>query len=154
MRRVALAALAALLVLGSVAMPVSAGKGWCRSDPVVSLNGVNISFVIGIPIENQDDVVGPITMVFLAPRASDLALVSADPGFNGYGESVQLASNGSRINPDGSFAVRVSVYVPLRGNQTVPLQVEVVPASGDSVVVEGDATGVSLTLTLLGSTVS
>jgi hypothetical protein len=154
MRRFAPIAFAALLVLGSVAMPVRAGKGWCRSDPVVSLNGVNLQFWIAIPLDDQSDVIGSIMITFLAPRSSNLTLVSSDPGFNGFGETVQLASNGSRINPDGSFTVRVSVSVPLRGNDDVPLQVEVVPESGESVVVEGDATGVSLTLTLLGSTIS
>jgi hypothetical protein len=155
MRRLTLTALAALLLLlGSAAMPVSAGKGWCRSDPTVSVNGVSLQFWISIPLDNQADVVGPIAIVFLAPRASNATLVASDPGFNGYGESIQLVGNGTRIAPDGSFPVGISVSVPMRGNQVVPMEVEVIPASGDSVVVDGDATGVAVTLTLPGPTVS
>src|SRR5262249_45817786 len=150
MRRFALIALAALLMLGFVATPASAGKGWCRSDPVVSLNGVTLQFWIAIPLDNQSDVIDPISIVFLAPRSSNATRVSSDSGFNGYGESIQLVSNGSRIAPDGSFNVTISVSVPMSGNQLVPLQVEVIPESGASVFVEGDATGVSITLTLLG----
>jgi hypothetical protein len=154
MRRFALIALAALLPLGFVAAPVSAGKGWCRSDPIVALNGVNLQFWIAIPLENQSDVVGPISITFLAPRSTKLALVSTDPGFNGYSESIQLAGNGGNIAADGSFNVKVMVSVPLRGNQIVPLQVQIIPDAGGSVYVEGDATGVSMTLTLLGPAIS
>lgn len=154
MRRFALIAPAALLTLGSVATPASAGKGWCRSDPIVSLNGVQVQFWIAMPVEYQSNVIGPIAITFVAPRASNLALVSSDSGFNGYGEAVQLAGNGSRFNADGSFRVKISVGVPVLGNQSVPLRVEITPESGGSVSVEGDATGVSITLTLQGSTIS
>ena len=66
MRRFALIALAALLIFGSAATPVSAGKGWCRSDPIVTLNGVELQFWVAIPDDVQDDVLGPINITMFA----------------------------------------------------------------------------------------
>ncbi|MEA2596838.1 MAG: hypothetical protein QOF01_3307 [Thermomicrobiales bacterium] len=154
MRRIAFIAFVALLTFGIGATPVSAGKGWCRSDPIVSLNGVELQFWIAIPEEEQADVIGPISVTLVAPRSSDLTLIYTDPGFSGYGESIQLAGNGDQIAEDGTFTVTATVSVPMRGNQFIPMQVEIVPDSGESVYVEGEAVGLTVTLTLAGSTIS
>ena len=82
MRRCALIALTALLTLLPFATPVRAGKGWCRSDPIVTLNGVQLQFWIAIPVEEQADVIGPIAVTLVAPKASKMTVVYTDSGFN------------------------------------------------------------------------
>src|SRR5215218_8046138 len=96
MRRFALIALIALLAWVPVVNPVSAGKGWCRSDPIVSLNGVELQLWVAIPLEEQANVAGPISITFMAPRSTNMELVYTDSGFKNYGESIYLAGNGSR----------------------------------------------------------
>ena len=42
----------------------------------------------------------------------------------------------------------------MRGNNFIPMQVEIIPDSGESVFVEGQAVGVTITLHLAGSTIT
>jgi len=154
MRRCALIALTALLTLLPFATPVSAGKGWCRSDPIVTLNGVQLQLLIAIPVEEQANVIGPIAVTMVAPKASKMTVVYTDSGFNGFGESINLAANSDRIGIDGTFTVKAILSVPMRGNNFIPMQVEIIPDSGESVFVEGQAIGVTITLHLAGSTIT
>jgi hypothetical protein len=154
MRRFALIMTAILAIFGTFALRADAGKGWCRSDPVVDLNGIRINVIVSIPWDSQYDALGPINVTFTAPRTSNLTVVSTDAGFNGYGESVTLLLNNQQIAPDGSFTLITKVSVPMRGNQFVPMQVSIIPQSGQSITVQGYTVGLETTVRVNGNTVS
>lgn len=154
MRRSGVLALLMLLALWLPGMPVSAGKGWCRSDPIVRINGTDLQIWVAIPIEDLPDVIGPIQIEIVVPRGSINELVYVDEGFNGFGEAFRWAQGESSFASDGSLTVRASVSVPIRNGRYVPMQVELIPSNGIASAVYGETVGVEIDVTLHGSRIA
>ena len=118
------------LIMLAVAM---AGVGWCRVDPIVSLNGRQVQIWVAVPQEYVSKVSGPIEVEINVPSSVSRQLLYTDSGFNGYGERVTFTTNNGSLMPDGSFWMTFVVRVPMNGFwQSVPVQVEVVNPDGTS----------------------
>lgn len=146
------------LVLGLLALlltvqvhSAAAGLTWCRVDPIVTLNGTSVQILVAIPDEDQALVDGPITVTVKTPRAVVQELVFTDAGFNGYGEQVRFGDLWGRIASDGSFPIQIQVTVPAGGRRDLPMRVELVPANGETIAVEGTNGGLTIRTRLVGS---
>jgi len=112
-----------LLVQGPVAG--LAGVGWCRSDPVVMINGTAADVFVSVPVDDLLTISGPTEFVITVPNGTDAFLVAAGVGF-GYGEVVEFRESGSlKATPTG-IELRVAVYVPATDKST-PVLVEFAP---------------------------
>ncbi len=154
MRRVVAAFILPLLVLIALAHPVGAGEIWCEADPVVRLNGTQISIVVGIPADYQPLVDGAIRVEIATPPTTRRELLLTDAGFNGHGESVAFTDLAADEAPGVKrFTTRITVHVPLDRSRLgpghhVPVRVLVTPENDAPMIVTGtsERTAVSLTV--------
>lgn len=154
MRRSGVIALLMLLALWLTGIPASAGKGWCRSDPIVRINGADLQVWVAIPIDDLPDVIGPIQIELVVPRGSINEIVYVDDGFNGFGEAFRWAHGDSAVASDGSLTVTARVSVPIRNGRYVPMQVELIPGNGIASAVYGETVGVEIDVALHGSRIA
>ena len=129
MRALVVALLTALLVAPQSAR---AGVTWCRSDPVVRLNGTLVDVQIAIPVEYQLRVIGPTRFEIQTPKGISRSLYLSDPGFNLQGIEVVFVTN-QALKVDGQrFQTKVKVTVPidktgLPAGTTIPAELTVFP---------------------------
>jgi hypothetical protein len=120
-----------LLALVIFAAAASAGVTWCRSDPIVELNGKRVQIWVAVPEQYASQVSGPIQIEINAPAVVNRQLLLTDAGFNGQGESVSFTTNNGTLLPDGSFYMTFIIQVPMNGvYTTVPVHIEVVNPDG------------------------
>lgn len=112
LRRFATAATLGLLAVIILAFPATAGVNWCRSDPIVRLNGTDVQILVAVPEEFVKFVNGPIHVKIKAPKDVEREIIMTDAGFNGHGEKVSMNGRRGAINADGSFDIEVRVHVP------------------------------------------
>ena len=148
-----LLALAAPLALG-LALPVrpaGAGVGWCRVDPSVRLNGTIVNFWISIREEDLPFVDGPVDCRVLTERGVLQELLFLDFGFNGYGEEIRFESMvHETATPGEPFKTSVKVVVPhTKRGAKFPIQLEIVPENGESVVETGNAGATDVSLSIV-----
>ena len=125
MRRLILPAGTALLALLIVILPVRASIGWCKSDPVVQIDGQLADIFVSAPLDAPLKVTGPTEIVVTLPVGVDAAVVLTDLGF-GHGEHVTfVTSRALRVTAKG-IQVRIAVYVPAT-DSAMPVMVEFAP---------------------------
>jgi hypothetical protein len=147
-----------LLALLLLAMPASAGVTWCRADPWVELNGVEVRIWVMIPAEYEKLVTGPIRVTVYAPNKVSKEITFLDEGFLGHGEEVRFKNRG-KVNDDGTFPVDIKVKVPLNSKQLrndyglheIPVLVEIIASDGQLIHVEGSNHGIHSSLELRGT---
>lgn len=131
MRRIAVIGIIPVLVFALLAQPATAGRLWCPSDPVISLNHRIVSISVSIPPEYLLLVNGPTTIEIKTPRGVDRQLILNDLGFMGHGSIVTFVNGGVVRNNEIPVEIRVSVPVAAglgsTSNQVAPLQVTVMP---------------------------
>lgn len=111
MKRFTIAVGLALLALSVVAVPASAGHGWCRSDPVVLIDGRIVDIWVTGPLTAPLKVTGPNQIVITTPPDVESYLILKDLGF-GKGEEVTFRTS-PRLKPTSQGVdVEVAVYVP------------------------------------------
>lgn len=113
------AVMAALIALLVVIAPTSAGRAWCRADPVLLINGDVVDIQVGSSPEMSGAATGPIEMVVSVPRGTRANVVLNDFGFGrGYSiktEQVDGLPKGVRASvavraPASNGDLPVSVY--------------------------------------------
>lgn len=154
MRRLSLSALVLLIPLLLLALPAHAEVEWCKSDPVIRLNGTLVQIWVAIPAEYQALVDGPVEFEIRTPKGVVRELVSTDDGFNGYGEVVRFGDLKGVVE-NGTFPTEVRVRVPidwsqLESDKPIPVQVEVIPENAGAVVVRGTSDLTRVTLPVSG----
>lgn len=104
-----------LLAGGALALApraARAGRGWCRVDPVVRVDGQTCHITAAADVPNRpqarDLSTGPIRVAVAVPTGARFEHVASDDGF-GYGYAVTSAEDGKL--PAG--AVEVAIYVPM-----------------------------------------
>lgn len=107
--RSALALAAAPFAVGS--RSARAGRGWCRSDPLISINGELADIFVDAWLDAPLDVTGPTEIVVAVPRGVRAALVLAGPGF-GKGENVRFVRSRKLKKKKSGIQIGVSVFVP------------------------------------------
>jgi hypothetical protein len=141
-----LAAVAVAAQLLAVLAPVAsvrdaeAYRTWCRSDPVVAVDGVLADVFVSVPVDGLTGVNGPTRIVITVPDGVGATLAVPGVGF-GYGEEVSFVGSRSLAVTDNGIQVRVAVYLPA-SDGAMPVQVEVAPRVVgilDPVVAEGAA---------------
>lgn len=104
------------------AQSASASVRWCRSDPVVTIDGRIADIFVSAPLSAPLKVNGATEIVVTVPVGVDAKLVLAGPGF-GRGEDVRFAESRVLRNGPGGIEVDIAVYVPAR-DDAMPVRVE------------------------------
>jgi hypothetical protein len=125
MRRLLIAILLLMLALLLPATPAGATKSWCRSDPLVLIDGEFADIFVSGPPEAPLVVTGPTQIVVRVPRGVAASLVVADLGF-GRGTEVSFAESRALRVTEHGIEVRIDVYVPAE-DDTMPIRVEFAP---------------------------
>ena len=112
----------AILALGFIDPSASAGVGWCRTDPVVVVDGRVADIFVSARFDDLSKINGPTEIVVSTPVGIDAELVIATAGF-GYGEKVRFVQSESLQVTSQGIEVRVKVRVPARVD-AVPVRVE------------------------------
>lgn len=121
-------ALFAVIVLALLAGPwvqgASASKAWCRTDPVVVIDGHITDVFVAGPLEALLVATGPTEIVVTVPAGIDAWLLLADVGF-GRGVNVSFAESDDLTASRSGVEIDVAVFVPASKN--IPVRVEVAP---------------------------
>ena len=121
--RWALAVVAVLTALS--ASNAAAGVGWCRTDPVIMVDGVAADVFVSAPADAPLKVTGPTQIVVTTPRDAHAVLILSTPGF-GRGEVVRFEQSPSlKLGADG-IDLRIEVFVPAT-DDALPVLVEFAP---------------------------
>jgi hypothetical protein len=90
-----------------------AGRGWCRSDPLITIDGYLSDIFVTAPLEALLYVDGPTEIVVTVPRGVKAALVLAGIGF-GRGERVSFAQSRKLEQIQAGIEVKIAVKVPAK----------------------------------------
>ncbi len=115
----------AILALGLIGPSASAGVGWCRTDPVVVIDGHLADIFVSARFDDLSKVNGPTEIVVSTPVGVDAELVIATTGF-GYGEKVRFVESESLEVTSEGIELRIKVRVPARID-AMPIRVEFAP---------------------------
>ncbi|MDP9380986.1 MAG: hypothetical protein M3Q29_12725 [Chloroflexota bacterium] len=153
MRRIVPTTLIPLLALVFLTLPTRAELIWCKTDPVVTLNGTVVDIQVDIPLDYVLLVNGPTSIEIQTPKSVARELILSGPGFNGYGEEVFFTDGGGVVK-DNQIPTTITVQVPidesqLSADEVVPVRVTVIPENALPVVAEGtsELTKVQLSVT-------
>ncbi len=134
---------------------VAAGRLWCKADPVVSLDSRLVGITVAIPVDYLLMVNGPVEIDVKTPGSVDRQVVINDTGFNGHGTVITF-SDGSGTVKENVFAIDVRVRIPvdtsqLADDESVPVEVTVMPDNDDPVTGTGTREMTKVTLEITGS---
>jgi len=139
-----------LLALLLVAAPeANAARTWCRTDPVISINGQIVDVLVLAPNEDLPKITGATRVEVTVPSGVSAKLIATDRGF-GFGETVTFSSSDTLRATAQGIDVDVRVYVPA-STSTVPIQVQFIPRS-KGLVSPASVTGTSNSWVVLHST--
>ncbi len=154
MRRFGACILIPLLVILTLALPAQASLSWCKSDPVVRLNGRLVDIQVDIPLEYMSLVNGPTYFEIQTPKSTVRTLIVAGIGYKGYGTTV-LFTDGAGVIKDNQIPTKIQVKVPIDKSQladgeVVPTIVTVTADNAGPVVVKGTSNLTTAKLTITG----
>jgi hypothetical protein len=124
------AALATASVAALGASQASAGRTWCKRDPVVKIDGKVADIFLSSYTELDRTTTGPAEIVVSIPRGSTGELLAADRGFGGYGYEVTFLVDETLKKSSISTQVQVKAFVP-SADGSLPLKVDFAPRSSD-----------------------
>ncbi len=119
----ALVLVALLLVLAT--HPAAAGVGWCRTDPVVVIDGRVADVFVSVPLDALSRVTGPTEIVITVPVGVTNTWAVPGPGF-GYGEVVTFDQSPALSETAEGVEILVKVYLPATDDE-MPVLVEFAP---------------------------
>jgi hypothetical protein len=125
--RISILIVAFLLASGTAffaAPEAGAYRTWCRSDPIVIIDGVLVDIFVAGPLEAYSLVTGPTEIVVSVPPGVDAWLVVSDIGF-GQGELVRFEESKALKVRERGIDVKVEVFVPT--TEDIPVRVEFAP---------------------------
>jgi hypothetical protein len=111
----------AVLALALAVHSAAASVGWCRSDPVVAVDGALGDVFISTPLDTLSKVTGQTQLVVSVPEGVDAALAAGGTGF-GYGERVNIEKSSALKVQATGIEVELKVYVPASSNIPVSLE--------------------------------
>jgi len=113
------------------------GIGWCRADPVFSLDGNVGHIYLAAAAEDWVQNTSRLDMVIVHPRRCTPNLIATDNGF-GQGMLVNFAESAQLRKRRKGYEIEIQTYVPTSG--AMPVMVEFAP--GDGSIVTASAVGV------------
>ena len=115
----------AFAILALAVPSAGAGVRWCRTDPVVAIDGQLADIFVSAQFDDLPKVNGPTEIVISTPVGVGAKLAVATPGF-GYGEEVSFAESESLKVTSEGIELRIKVRVPAR-DDAMPIRVEFAP---------------------------
>lgn len=154
MRRSGVCILIPLLIILSLAPPARASWSWCKSDPVVMLNGRLVDIQVDIPLEYVPLVNGPTSFEIQRPKSTQSAVIVSDMGYMGHGTRIHF-TDGAGVIKDNQVPTKIQVKVPidkslLADGEVVPAIVTITADNAGPVVVEGTSDLTAAKLTIIG----
>ncbi len=123
--RMAVAWILALGILLTSGTPdVAAGRGWCRADPLLLINGATADVWVGSTLQALLDTTGPIRLVVTTPEGVQAQHVISDLGF-GRGYDISIGTSPDLEWSSEGIELEIAVWVPARSE--LPVTVEFVP---------------------------
>ena len=121
---------ALVLVLGLLlsSSPVSAGKLWCRNDPVIMINGEVADILISSSAAMDAAATGPVEIVVTLPPDMNGSVLATDLGFGGYGYVIRFDTSPKLKATASTVPVHIAAYVPAT-DARLPVIVDFVPRS-------------------------
>lgn len=118
--------LSLIAVLTIVAVqPASAARGWCKTDPVITINGEIGDVLAAAPVDAPLLVTGPNKVVITVPAGVNAQFIASDLGF-GRGWTVTIATSSAlKVNKSG-VQMEIKLYVPAT-DSTMPVRLEFAP---------------------------
>jgi hypothetical protein len=124
-RRRVLRTAAALVTMAVAAAADSqvarASRGWCRSDPLILIEGVVVDIFCTAPPAVLLQASGPTEIVVSLPVGVKPTLVLAGVGF-GRGENVRFEETERLQRSDTAIPLEVAVYVPARKSLAIGVE--------------------------------
>lgn len=121
---------AALAAVPAVALvsDASAGRSWCRMDPVLKIDGQVVDVYLESYQEMNTAATGPTQINVLIPKGSTGTVLATDRGFGGNGYSISFSTSSTLLKTNRHTQVQVSVYQPANAS-TLPVKVYFTPRS-------------------------
>lgn len=126
-RRRGLVLSAVAVAAAGIASPLhsaSAARGWCRTDPLILINGELADIFCTAPLSMLLQATGPTEFVVTVPRGVQASLVLAGPGFL-KGERIEFEHSRKLEKTKLGIEVKIEVRVPAR--EDLPIGVEFAP---------------------------
>jgi hypothetical protein len=101
-----------------------AGRGWCRSDPVVLIDGILADVFTSGPLDALLTVTGPTQIVITTPKTVTISLAIPGLGF-GRGERVRFERSGKLERTNDGIELKIAVLVPAKND--FPVTVDFAP---------------------------
>lgn len=127
---------------------------WCKSDPVVTLNGTVVDITVAIPLEYVPLVNGPVYYEIQTPRGTARELILSDVGYNGHGAIVAFTDGGGAVT-NNQIPTRVRATVPVDESQLapgerVPAELTALVDNGQMAVAQGTSGRIEIELSVPG----
>jgi len=119
------AGLAGALVAGAGIESVSAGRSWCRFDPVISVDGQLADIFVGSYVEMLLSATGPVKINVLIPTTSSGSVILMDAGF-GHGYDIRFIKTTKLTRTSRRTPVIIEAYAPAK-DSTLPFSVTFAP---------------------------
>lgn len=124
-RRFVGAAALGVLALLLLVVPASAGVLWCRTDPVVEVNGFRANVYVSTESSYLSTVNGPVRLDVHVPVGATARLIQTDSGF-GQGYTIRFIEDARLHSGKGFVEMIASVYVG-SSSSNMPVKVDIVP---------------------------
>jgi hypothetical protein len=126
--RLACGAALAAAAAGRLAAPARAARTWCKTDPVVKIDGKIADIWLGSYTDLHGAATGPAEIQVGVPVGVPTELLATDPGFGRLGYVVSFYQDPGLNKDKGNVQVRIAVFVP-SSDGTLPLTVDFAPRS-------------------------
>jgi hypothetical protein len=113
---------------GAAADGAEAARTWCRTDPVVKIDGKVADVWLSSYQELHETATGPSQIVVSVPPGVSTELLATDLGFGRHGYVVSFQEDPSLRWNGRQPSVAISVYTP-SGDSSLPLRVDFTPRS-------------------------
>jgi hypothetical protein len=117
------ASAAAVSLLGG--REASAGRAWCRTDPVVMIDGQLADVFVSSDLKMLTQATGPVKMRIYVPEGSQGLVVLTDVGF-ARGYDIDFIETSELTRRKGKTPVVVKVYAPAK-DSSLPVSVNYAP---------------------------
>jgi hypothetical protein len=123
-RHVVLAAAALAAGIGGATHSAEAARGWCRTDPLILIDGELADIFCTAPLSMLLKATGPTEYVVTLPRGVDGKLLLAGPGFL-KGETLDFRHSEKLERTKSGIEIKVAVRVPAK--EDLPIGLEFAP---------------------------
>jgi hypothetical protein len=109
----------------------SAGRTWCRTDPVFKIDGQVVDVWVASDVAMKTAATGPTKIALTVPVGCSASVIAKDLGF-GYGYAISIATSSTLQKTATSTPVVVAVTVPSKDG-SLPVVVEQTPRTAGPV---------------------